>query len=76
LTEKKQLTRDEEADEIIRRLATHPRKKGRRLDANWTMAQIRDLSSQHGLDLEKEIMEAFSASIAAEIDAEITKTAR
>lgn len=54
---KKPETEEEEAEEIIHRLKAPPRKK-----RNNTF---------HGIDLEKEIMEALSASITAEIDNEI-----
>ena len=54
---KKPETEEEEADEIIRRLKAPPRKNR--------------LNAIHGLDLEKEIMEVLSKSIAEEIDKEI-----
>jgi hypothetical protein len=73
--EKKVLTREEEADEIIKRLSTPPKKKGRRLEATWTIESVKDLETYHGLDLEKEIMEALSAEIAKEIDEQILVTA-
>lgn len=65
-SEKKPLTREEEADEIIRRLSTPPKK--RRLTVSW------DLEYHHGLDVEKELMETLAAEIAAEIDKEIIAT--
>lgn len=55
---KKPETEEEEAEEIIYRLTAPPRKKR----ANTTF---------HGIDLEKEITEALSKSIAEEIDNEI-----
>jgi len=61
---KKILTRDEEADEIIRRLSMPPT---RRFNASWTMEAMNDLKTQHGLDLEEELAKA----LAIEIDREI-----
>lgn len=55
---KKPETEEEEAEEIIHRLKAPPRRKR----ANNTF---------HGIDLEKELMEALSKSIAEEIDKEI-----
>jgi hypothetical protein len=54
---KKPETEEEEAEEIIYRLKAPPRKK-----RNNTF---------HGIDLEKELTEALSKSIAEEIDKEI-----
>lgn len=71
MEEKKPLTREEEADEIIRRLSTHPKKKGRRLEANWTIEELKDLQYQHGIDIEAEIMGALSEEIDREITAQI-----
>lgn len=59
---KKPETREEEADEIIHRLKTAPRKK-------------KGLGAEHGSDLEKEIMEVLSAKIAKEIDEQMIITA-
>ncbi len=70
---KKILTREEEADEIIRRLQTPPKKLPRTLNAIWTIEALKDVSTLHGSDLEKEITDALSASIAEEIDAEIIR---
>ena len=64
---KKILTKDEEADEIIRRLSTPPVKKPRFLNATWTMQDVDDLSTKHGLDLEAEIAKV----LAMEIDKEL-----
>ena len=65
------MTREEEADEIIRRLQK-PLPK-RRLEANWTIEAVKDLQSQHGIDLEKELTDALSAEIANEIDREMQR---
>jgi hypothetical protein len=62
----KDMTKEEEADEIIRRLSAPPRPK--KFGANWT---TQDINAIHGIDLEKEIMEALSASVAEEIDKEL-----
>ncbi len=74
LTKKKILTREEEADEIIRRLQTPPKKLPRTLTATWTIESLKDLSSHHGIDLESEIAAALSVSIAEEIDTELLKS--
>jgi hypothetical protein len=60
---------DDQADEIVRRLRAPPKPKT--LSAIWTVEQVVDLKPLYGIDLEKEIMEALTASIAAEIDNEI-----
>lgn len=50
---KKVLTRDEEADEIVRRLSAPPRKKKWRIESNCTVESMKDLSLMYGLDIEK-----------------------
>jgi len=62
---KKILTRDEEADEIIRRLSMPP--KPRLFEASWTMEAMSDFKTQHGLDLEKELAEILKIEIDREI---------
>ena len=73
MTEKKQLTREEEADEIIRRLKTPPKPRTRKIGAMWTHEAVQDLSTMHGIDIEKEIMEALSDEIDKEILTELMK---
>jgi hypothetical protein len=68
------LTRDEEADEIIKKLRTPPPPLIRRIEAKWTVESMKDLSTSCGLDLEKEIIDALSASMIAEIDKEIMES--
>jgi len=67
MTDKKVLTRDEEANEIIRRLKGTPR----RLSATWIIDPIMDLTTQHGSAVEEEITKALMVSIAKEIDREL-----
>ena len=67
---KKILTRDEEADEIVRRLSAPPVK---RFGAGWTMESIGDFKSLHGLDLEEEMIKVIAAEITAEIDKELLR---
>jgi hypothetical protein len=56
---KKILTRDEEADEIVRRLSTPP---------------VRIITySYHGIDLEEEISKIIAMEITAEIDKEVLR---
>lgn len=43
----------------------------RKLQASWTIEAAQDMKSQHGLDLESEMVKILSAEIAQEIDAEI-----
>jgi len=45
--------------------------KTRKLSARWTLESMQDLTSQHGLDVESELVGALSAEITAEIDQEI-----
>jgi len=61
---KKALTRDEEADEIVRRLSAPPFKR-----FNMDI----DFKSLHGLDLEEEMMKVIAAEITAEIDKEMLR---
>ncbi len=67
------LTNEEEADEIMRRLAAPPKPATRILTARWHVEDLADFGSQHGLDLEKEITDALTASIMQEIDDEMMK---
>lgn len=67
---KKVLTREEEADEIIRRLSTPPI---RTLTATWTIEMLDDITSQHGLDIEKELAEILSREIDREILEEMNR---
>lgn len=43
----------------------------RRLSARWTIESMQDSQSQHGIDIEAEIMTALAQEITAEIDQEI-----
>ena len=45
--------------------------KSRRLSARWTFEAAQDAQSQHGLDVEAEIMAALAQEITTEIDQEI-----
>jgi len=45
--------------------------QSRKLSASWTFESLQDASSQHGIDLEEEIMAALAQEITAEIDQEI-----
>jgi len=48
----------------------------RKLSARWTFEAAQDAQSQHGLDLEAEIMAALAQEITAEIDQEILASLR
>ena len=50
--------------------------KTRKLSARWTFEAAQDAQSQHGLDLEAEIMAALAQEITAEIDQEILASLR
>ena len=43
----------------------------RKLQAGWTVEAMQDLKSQHGMDLESELIQVISAEIVQEIDSEI-----
>lgn len=43
----------------------------RKLSARWTVEAMQDLSSQHGVDVESELVSAMSTEITAEMDQEI-----
>lgn len=43
----------------------------RKLQAGWTVEAMQDLKSQHGLDIENEMVKGVTAEIVQEIDAEI-----
>ena len=43
----------------------------RKLSARWTIEAMQDLSSQHGLDVESELVSAMSTEITSEMDQEI-----
>ena len=45
--------------------------KSRRLSAIWTIESMQDAQSQHGIDIEAEIMAALAQEITAEIDQEV-----
>ena len=45
--------------------------KSRRLSARWTVEAAQDAQSQHGLDIEAELMAAVAQEITAEIDQEM-----
>jgi len=50
--------------------------KTRKLSARWTFEAAQDAQSQHGLDIEAEIMAALAQEITAEIDQEILGSLR
>jgi hypothetical protein len=50
--------------------------KTRRLSARWTFEAAQDSQSQHGIDIEAEIMAALAQEITAEIDQEILASLR
>jgi hypothetical protein len=50
--------------------------KSRRLQARWTFEAAQDAQSQHGIDVEAEIMAALAQEITAEIDQEILLSLR
>ena len=50
--------------------------KTRKLSATWTFEAAQDAQSQHGLDVEAEIMAALAQEITAEIDQEILNSLR
>ena len=50
--------------------------KTRKLSARWTFESAQDAQSQHGLDIEAEIMAALAQEITAEIDQEILGSLR
>ena len=50
--------------------------KSRRLSARWTFEASQDAQSQHGIDIEAEIMAALAQEITAEIDQEILLSLR
>lgn len=43
----------------------------RKLQAGWTIEAMQDMKSQHGMDIENEMIKGVSAEIVQEIDAEI-----
>ena len=45
--------------------------KTRKLSARWTFEAAQDAQSQHGIDVEAEIMAALAQEITAEIDQEV-----
>ena len=57
-------------------LKTPVEAKTRKLSARWTFEAAQDAQSQHGLDLEAEIMAALAQEITAEIDQEILASLR
>ena len=50
--------------------------KTRKLQARWTFEAAQDAQSQHGIDVEAEIMAALAQEITAEIDQEILASLR
>src|SRR6056300_660819 len=50
--------------------------KTRKLSARWTFESAQDAQSQHGIDVEAEIMAALAQEITAEIDQEILASLR
>jgi hypothetical protein len=50
--------------------------KSRKLQARWTFEAAQDAQSQHGIDVESEIMAALAQEITAEIDQEILLSLR
>jgi hypothetical protein len=50
--------------------------KTRKLSARWTFESAQDAQSQHGIDVEAEIMAALAQEITAEIDQEILQSLR
>jgi hypothetical protein len=45
--------------------------QSRKLQAGWTIEAMQDMKSQHGMDIENEMVKGVSAEIVQEIDAEI-----
>lgn len=50
--------------------------KTRKLSARWTFESAQDAQSQHGIDVEAEIMAALAQEITAEIDQEVLQSLR
>ena len=50
--------------------------KSRKLSARWTFESAQDAQSQHGIDVEAEIMAALAQEITAEIDQEVLGSLR
>src|SRR6056300_442077 len=50
--------------------------KTRKLSARWTFESAQDAQSQHGIDVEAEIMAALAQEITAEIDQEVLNSLR
>jgi hypothetical protein len=50
--------------------------KTRKLSARWTFEGAQDAQSQHGIDIEAEIMAALAQEITAEIDQEVLQSLR
>ena len=48
--------------------------KSRKLSARWTFESAQDAQSQHGIDVEAEIMAALAQEITAEIDQEVLQS--
>jgi hypothetical protein len=48
--------------------------KSRKLSARWTFEAAQDAQSQHGIDVEAEIMAALAQEITAEIDQEVIRS--
>ena len=65
---KETMSREEEADEIIRRLKAPPRP--RRFTANWTIHPVKELYNSTYND---ELTQSMSTALAEEIDKEILR---
>jgi len=50
--------------------------ESRRLSANWTIESMQDAQSQHGIDIEAELMAVLAQEMTAEIDQEILNNLR
>ena len=50
--------------------------RSRKLQARWTFEAAQDAQSQHGIDVEAEIMAALAQEITAEIDQEVLRSLR
>jgi hypothetical protein len=73
MTDKKQLTREEEADEIIRRLATPPAPRPRRIEAEWSFEAIDGWAQEYSDELDAAIAKAITEEIDKEILEELRK---
>jgi hypothetical protein len=60
----------------IRLLKETVEAESRRLSATWTIESMQDAQSQHGIDIEAELMAVLAQEITAEIDQEILNNLR